>query len=139
MVLKGAHHTCHAVVVTESLKREGHAVRSSTLYRTDNKDKQFNSFVVKLEDSAYVIEVSKKDSLLKQKVHWERLKPKAPTLYINCIRPGHSAANCGNKFRCVKCSADHYKGACLRKVRDGEVYYVNCCKVGQITRDAFAF
>lgn len=63
-------------------------------------------------------------------VKWQRFEPtrKRLTQCHNCQQYGHSATNCGHKYRCVKCLNDHLPGQCQRKSKDdeGTPKCVNC-------------
>lgn len=48
----------------------------------------------------------------------------------NCQRWGHSATNCGHKFRCVKCTGQHGPAECPRNTKDDQVSCVNCGEKG---------
>lgn len=65
-------------------------------------------------------------------VKWERFDRarKRLTQCRNCQRYGHSATNCGEKYRCVKCLNEHLPGQCERKSKDdeGSPKCVNCKK-----------
>jgi hypothetical protein len=49
-------------------------------------------------------------------VNWDKIDPdrKRPTQCKRCQRWGHSARNCGNNFRCIKCVENHEPGQCKR-------------------------
>lgn len=63
-------------------------------------------------------------------VSWERFNraQKRLTQCHNCQLYGHSATNCGHKYRCIKCLNTHLPGQCLRKTKDdaGTPKCVNC-------------
>lgn len=66
------------------------------------------------------------------KIKWEKYRPsdKKITQCRRCQAFGHSASNCGYKYRCVKCLNSHEPGQCPRKTRDDFVACVNCGKMG---------
>lgn len=61
-------------------------------------------------------------------VRWEPYKSSQPhhIQCRNCQRWGHSASNCGHKYRCVKCSGEHEVGECPRTNREGLPTCINC-------------
>lgn len=63
-------------------------------------------------------------------VKWHRFDTarKRLTQCHNCQQYGHSATNCGHKYRCIKCLNEHLPGQCLRKTKDdeGTPKCVNC-------------
>lgn len=61
-------------------------------------------------------------------VKWDvvKSKSKAPLQCHRCQRWGHSAANCGFQYRCVKCIMDHPIGECGRTTREGSAQCCNC-------------
>lgn len=65
-------------------------------------------------------------------VRWERFNrsKKRLTQCRNCQQFGHSATNCGQQYRCVKCTEAHEPGKCSRKTpKDpGQPKCVNCNK-----------
>lgn len=63
-------------------------------------------------------------------VKWENFnnKKKKITQCHKCQRFGHTARNCGHKYRCVKCIEDHLPGNCKRTTKEGSPSCVNCKK-----------
>lgn len=59
---------------------------------------------------------------------WEKLdrSRKRLTQCRNCQRFGHSASNCGQSYRCVKCTDLHGPGDCARKTKEGTPKCINC-------------
>lgn len=55
----------------------------------------------------------------------------------NCQRFGHTSANCGHPFRCVKCADPHGPQECQRRRydKDSEPYCCNCAKDGHTSNN----
>jgi len=66
-------------------------------------------------------------------VRWEVVKPakRRHTQCGRCKRWGHSSANCGHTFRCIKCTENHEEGQCKRTSKDNnELSRVACVNCG---------
>jgi hypothetical protein len=65
-------------------------------------------------------------------IRWEAIKKnsKRAVQCGNCKRWGHTSANCGYPFRCIKCKETHERGECKRETRENtsedSVFCVNC-------------
>lgn len=68
----------------------------------------------------------------RMKIKWEKYRPSQNkvTQCRRCQAFGHSASNCGYKYRCVKCLNSHEPGHCLRQTKDEFVACINCGKIG---------
>jgi hypothetical protein len=129
-VLKGFYYlTCEEmlkILKTEEIK----PIKVS--YLVDNKDRPI--YLVQFERNRLNSNLSALQSRHKAIgnliVRWERFNrsQKRLTQCHNCLLFGHSATNCGQKYRCLKCMEDHGYKQCSRKSRDdpGSPKCVNC-------------
>jgi hypothetical protein len=70
------------------------------------------------------------------RVSWEKMnfEAKRPTQCKRCQAWGHSANNCGRKYRCMKCNVEHGHGECKRTKDDpSPPYCVNCKQEGHLS------
>jgi hypothetical protein len=61
-------------------------------------------------------------------IKWEKFQKssRSATQCHKCQRYGHSAVNCGHKYRCIKCVETHLPGNCKRTNRERSAKCVNC-------------
>lgn len=69
-------------------------------------------FVVQATAASVEANIVKTTKLEHVIVRWERLKRQDILQCHRCQRLGHTASNCGMRFRCVKCNEQHEPGQC---------------------------
>lgn len=89
--------------------------------KTDN-DRTLNLYLIYFNSTCKVFDIKKTlRYCCDQKIVLEEYKkPKAytGTQCHNCLRYGHIAKYCGNKYGCVKCSLSHSFGKCEKNIED---------------------
>lgn len=73
-----------------------------------------NLWIIQLKAGSDVKQLLSQRYMLHQNIVFERKKQSGIAQCKNCQLFGHSARNCGRKFRCVKCKEDHSPGQCRR-------------------------
>lgn len=127
-VLKGHHRVTCDELKTEL--DEANVPASKVTFLWDNPDRPM--YIIHFERGKTNIKVlsSTAKAVGNVIVKWDRFDPaqKRLTQCRNCQLFGHSATNCGNKYRCVKCTDEHEPGKCTRqsKVAEGSPKCVNC-------------
>lgn len=88
-----------------------------------------HSYLVSVNKSCPITNVKKIENINNLKISWEKYyKINYYTQCFRCQRFGHSANNCNNEPRCVKCRGKHYYNTCTIKKTDGTRAYCHNCR-----------
>lgn len=130
-VLKG-HYTVEPAVLHSILTDNGIPATSVGLISNSKSNPIFAVHFTKNTTSLATLN-QQHNTIDNLKVNWVRydINSKRPTQCKRCQSWGHSAKNCGNSARCVKCLLAHGVGECTRKdPKEGHPSCVNCGKSG---------
>ena len=129
-VLKGHHQSDPIEVLKELQEAEIPATKVAMISKQKDNPIYLVFFV---KDDITLNELCHKHrSINNLRVQWEKFNrtQKKPTQCRKCQLWGHSATNCGNLYKCVKCLENHLPGACARTTREGEASCINCNAIG---------
>ena len=95
-----------------------------------NKSTENPSYLVHFpKDTINIFALNQQHKIIENLIiRWEKFNKskKHITQCYNCQLFGHSAINCGRKFRCIKCLDQHEPGKCSRLSTEGTAKCVNC-------------
>lgn len=134
-ILRGLDGNENASDVLEQLQQlEIASVQFVKVTKLKNAQRPNNLFVVQASASSMEANVVKATKLNHVIVRWERLRRQEILQCWRCQRLGHTASNCGMRFRCVKCSETHEPGQCklpaATKHEASQVFCVACNAFG---------
>lgn len=136
IVLRGLHYKTELdEIKTELEKFFPNTVENVSKFTTEFSRKQqidTGLFLVTLCPGKSIKDLCAHDSLLNQRISWERPKinSKIPQCW-RCQQWGHMSKNCNRTFVCVKCDEDHLPGKCkFVSSEDNLPYCANCGERG---------
>lgn len=118
LVLKGLHSEYDTEEISNELKKlqlcDVTIEKVEKLIFNKNTPDKFH-YLVHLSPESKTQNLSNIKSLAHQRIRWEPFRKTKVFQCFKCQRVGHSSANCGLGFRCVKCTDNHEEGKCPRK------------------------
>lgn len=135
MVLKGIHGGFDSADIEKEIKRkkdENLVIKKVFAMKTRRTNNGGQSFIVQIDHSNKISELTKIKFIPRQTAIWEPLRKQKLFQCRKCQRFGHASANCYLQFRCVKYGQDHAPNECpiSKEASREELTCANCQQKG---------